>query len=123
MYLFLIIFFWTPPHFWALALMIKDDYERARVPMMPVVMGEESTRNAIFLYTILVNILVVLLYISTENLGVIFLGGGLLLGGIFVYYAFRLIKEKHRAAALRLYKYSLIYLALVFVGVMLDQVI
>ena len=122
-YLFLIIFFWTPPHFWALALMIKDDYERARVPMMPVVMGEESTRNAIFLYTILVNILVVLLYISTENLGAIFLGGGLLLGGIFVYYAFRLIKEKHRAAALRLYKYSLIYLALVFVGVMLDQVI
>ena len=123
LYLFLIIFFWTPPHFWALALMIKDDYARAHVPMMPVVMGEERTRNAIFLYTILVNILVVLLYISTESLGAIFLGGGLMLGGIFVYYAYRLLKEKHRPAALRLYKYSLIYLALVFLGVMVDQVI
>ena len=122
-YLFLIIFFWTPPHFWALALMIKDDYERASVPMMPVILGEESTRTSIFLYTILVSILALLLYISTASLSVVYLAGAMALGALFTYYAYRLLKEKDRAAALRLYKFSLLYLSLLFLAVMVDQVI
>ncbi len=122
-YLFLIIFFWTPPHFWALSLMIKDDYERASVPMMPVVLGEESTRISIFLYTILVNILALLLYISTMSLSAVYLAGAIALGGMFTYYAYRLLREKDRAAALRLYKYSILYLALLFLTIMLDQFI
>ena len=122
-YLFLIIFFWTPPHFWALSIMIKDDYERASVPMMPVVLGEESTRTSIFLYTILVNILALLLYISTPLLSVVYLAGALVLGGLFTYYAYRLLKEKDRAAALRLYKFSLLYLSLLFLAVMVDQLV
>ncbi len=122
-YLFLIIFFWTPPHFWALSLMIKDDYERASVPMMPVILGEESTRISIFLYTILVNILALLLYISTVRLSAVYLAGAIALGGMFTYYAYRLLKEKDRAAALRLYKYSLLYLALLFLMVMVDQIV
>ncbi len=122
-YLFLIIFFWTPPHFWALALMIKDDYERASVPMMPVVLGEESTRTAIFFYTILVTILALLLYLSTTTLSVVYLAGAMSLGGIFTYYAYRLLKEKNKAAALRLYKFSLLYLSLLFLAIMVDQVV
>ncbi len=121
-YLFLIIFFWTPPHFWALALMIKDDYERASVPMMPVVLGEESTRTSIFLYTILLNILAVLLYISTPQLTAVYVAGAVALGGLFTYYAYRLLQEKDRAAALRLYKFSLLYLSLLFLVIMIDQV-
>ena len=122
-YLFLIIFFWTPPHFWALSIMIKDDYARASVPMMPVILGEESTRTSIFLYTILVNILALLLYISTPRLSMVYLSGALVLGGLFTYYAYRLLKEKDRAAALRLYKFSLLYLSLLFLAIMFDQVI
>ncbi len=122
-YLFLIIFFWTPPHFWALALMIKDDYERASVPMMPVVLGEENTRVAIFLYTILVSILALLLYLSTPRLSELYLLGAMAVGAIFTYYALRLLREKDRAAALRLYKFSLLYLALLFLAVMIDQVV
>ncbi len=122
-YLFLIVFFWTPPHFWALSLMIKDDYERASVPMMPVILGEESTRTSIFLYTILVNILALLLYISTASLSSVYLAGAIALGGMFTYYAYRLLKEKDRAAALRLYKYSLLYLSLLFLAVMVDQIL
>ena len=122
-YLFLIIFFWTPPHFWALALMIKDDYERASVPMLPVILGEESTRVAIFLYTILVNILALLLYLSTSRLSELYLLGAMAVGAMFTYYALRLLREKDRAAALRLYKFSLLYLALLFLAVMIDQVV
>ncbi len=122
-YLFLMIFFWTPPHFWALALMIKDDYERASVPMLPVILGEESTRVAIFLYTILVNILALLLYLSTSRLSELYLLGAMAVGAMFTYYALRLLREKDRAAALRLYKFSLLYLALLFLAVMIDQIV
>ena len=103
--------------------MIKDDYERANVPMMPVVLGEESTRTSIFLYTILVNILALLLYISTPLLSAVYLAGALVLGGLFTYYAYRLLKEKDRAAALRLYKFSLLYLSLLFLAMMVDQLV
>ena len=120
LYLFAIVFFWTPPHFWALSLLIQDDYARARVPMLPVVRGEIATQWSIFLYVLLVNVLAVMFFLSTNRLGLLYLASVLVLGGLFGYYAWRLLMEKHRAATLRLYKYSILYLALVFLVVMVD---
>jgi protoheme IX farnesyltransferase len=119
-YLFGIVFFWTPPHFWALSLLIQDDYARADVPMLPVVKGETATHWSIFLYVVLVDVLTVMFFLSTQSLGYLYLGAVLALGGLFGFYAWRLLIEKHRAATLRLYKYSILYLALVFLVVMVD---
>ena len=119
-YLFAIVFFWTPPHFWALSLLIQDDYARADVPMLPVMRGEVATHWSILLYVVLVNVLTVLFFLSTSSLGYLYLVIVLVLGGLFGYFAWRLLMEKHRAATLRLYKYSILYLALVFLVVMVD---
>jgi len=119
-YLFAIVFFWTPPHFWALSLLIQDDYARANIPMLPVVRGEAATHWSILLYVVLVNVLTVMFFLSTNTLGYLYLITVLALGGLFGYYAWRLLLEKHRSATLRLYKYSILYLALVFLVVMVD---
>ena len=119
-YLFAIIFFWTPPHFWALALLIKAEYEKARVPMLPIVAGEDVTRYQILLYTLQLLAVTVLLY-SFHLAGLFYLGSALALGGLFTYYAIRLRREANRAAALTLYKYSLLYLALIFAAVVVDH--
>jgi protoheme IX farnesyltransferase len=119
-YLFAIVFFWTPPHFWALSLLIQDDYARANVPMLPVVKGEAATHRSILLYVILVFVLTVMFFLSTRSLGYLYLAAVVVLGGLFGYYAWRLLIEKHRAATLRLYKYSILYLALVFLVIMVD---
>jgi len=114
-YMFAIVFFWTPPHFWALSLLMKDDYARAGIPMLPVVRGEEETRRQILLYT-------VLLYAVTQlpfcagGLGVAYLVPSMLLGGAFVYCAVRLLRSGERGWALRTYLYSLAYLALLFLS-------
>jgi heme o synthase len=114
-YLFAIVFFWTPPHFWALSLLMKDDYARAGVPMMPVVRGEEETRRQILLYT-------VLLYAVTQlpfcagGLGVAYLIPSMALGAGFIYFSARLLRTKDRRWALRTYLYSLAYLALLFLS-------
>jgi len=119
-YLFAIIFFWTPPHFWALALLIKAEYEKARVPMLPIVAGEDVTRYQILLYTVQLVAVTVLVY-SFHLAGLFYLGSALALGGLFLYYAVRLRREANRAAALTLYKYSLLYLALIFAAVVVDR--
>ncbi|HET9184797.1 MAG TPA: heme o synthase [Solirubrobacterales bacterium] len=114
-YMFAIVFFWTPPHFWALSLLMKDDYARAGIPMLPVVRGEEDTRRQILLYT-------VLLYAVTQlpfcagGLSVVYLVPSMLLGGAFVYCAVRLLLSAERRWALRTYLYSLAYLALLFLS-------
>jgi heme o synthase len=114
-YMFAIVFFWTPPHFWALSLLMKDDYARAGIPMLPVVRGEEETRRQILLYT-------VLLYAVTQlpfcagGLGIAYLIPSMILGGVFVYFAYRLLRTRDRRAALRTYLYSLAYLALLFLS-------
>ena len=118
-YLFAIIFFWTPPHFWALALLIRDDYAKARIPMLPVVAGERSTARAILLYTLVLVALTVLLF-TTSALGWWYLVVALVLGAVFIYYAVRLLQHIERPEALRLYKYSLLYLALLFAFIMID---
>ena len=117
--LFFIVFFWTPPHFWALSLLMKDEYARVGVPMLPVVRGEEETRRQIVLYS-------VLLYAVTQlpfcagGLGVIYMVSSLVLGLLFVAGAVRLYRRRDRRSALRLYLFSLAYLALLFCAMVAD---
>ena len=119
-YLFAIIFFWTPPHFWALALLIRRDYAEAGVPMLPVVAGEESTRRHILLYTLVLMMLTVLLYLATDSLGLVYLTSAIVLGLGFVVYALRLFRQTGPRAAAPIYRYSLLYLALLFAVIMGD---
>ncbi|MDP7673268.1 MAG: heme o synthase [Dehalococcoidia bacterium] len=121
-YLFVIIFFWTPPHFWALAIMIKDDYARANIPMMPVVMGIKHTTKQILLYTAVLSVLTILFGFVSQTLGWIYTIGSASLNLILFWYAYRLFKSSDRLAATKLYKYSLLYLALFFLLVMIDSV-
>ena len=117
--LFFIVFFWTPPHFWALSLLMKEEYTRVGVPMLPVVRGEDETRRQILLYS-------VLLYAVTQlpfcagGFGVIYLVGSVLLGAGFIAGAVRLYRRADRASALRLYLFSLAYLALLFCTMVAD---
>ncbi|HEX7278800.1 MAG TPA: heme o synthase [Solirubrobacterales bacterium] len=114
-YMFAIVFFWTPPHFWALSLLMKDEYAKAGIPMLPVVRGEAETRRQILLYT-------VLLYAVTQlpfcagGLGVAYVVPSILLGAAFIYCAVRLLRTADRRWALRTYLYSLAYLALLFLA-------
>ncbi len=117
--LFFIVFFWTPPHFWALSLLMKDEYAKVGVPMLPVVRGEAETRRQILLYT-------VLLYAVTQlpfcagGFGGIYLVASLTLGLGFIAGAVRLYRRADRRSALQLYLFSLAYLALLFCAMVLD---
>ena len=119
LYLFAIVFFWTPPHFWALSLLMKEEYAKVGVPMLPVVRGEQETRRQILLYT-------VLLYAVTQlpfcagGFGAIYLVASLALGGMFMAGAVALQRRADRATALRLYLFSLAYLALLFAAMVAD---
>jgi protoheme IX farnesyltransferase len=121
--LFAIVFFWTPAHFWALALLIRDDYARAGVPMLPVVQGERATAWNILLYAASLIPLSLLLFV-TGGLGLVYLVAALALGLVFVGWAIRLLRaaaSRRRAIARGLYVYSLLYLALLFVAIMVDS--
>jgi len=122
-YLFAIIFFWTPPHFWALALLLRRDYASAGIPMLPVVEGVKRTKLAILLYTILLFILTVLLFLSSNILGLYYLIAVMLLSGLFFLFALRLYLSSEQYSAGFLYRYSLLYLALVFGVIMVESVI
>lgn len=122
LYPFAIIFLWTPPHFWALALLISDDYQRTGVPMLPVVKGPGFTRRRIFAYSLLLAGFT-LLPVLTGMLGAFYLVSALLLGGAFVGLAARLLRTPSRPAALRLYLSSLAYLALLFAAMAADRII
>jgi heme o synthase len=117
-----IVFLWTPPHFWALSLLIKDDYARTGVPMLPVVKGEAATRRQIVAYT-LVLVAFSLLPVATGFLGAIYAASAVVLGVAFTVLALRLLRHPSRAAALRLYLSSLAYLALLFCAMAVDRVI
>ncbi len=118
-FLFAIVFFWTPPHFWALSLLMKDEYAKVGVPMLPVVRGEDETRRQILLYT-------VLLYAVTQlpfcagGLGIAYLVPSMLLGAAFIYCAVKLLRTADRRWALRTYLFSLAYLALLFLAMAID---
>jgi heme o synthase len=119
MYLFAIVFYWTPPHFWALSLLMKDEYARVGVPMMPVVRGEAETRRQILLYTVLLTILTALPVVF-GFFGAIYAVAALLLGGAFIAHAVRLHRIADRRSALRTYLFSLGYLAALFVAMVID---
>ena len=118
-YLFAIVFFWTPPHFWALSLLMKDDYARAGVPMLPVVRGERETRRQILLYTILLYAVSQLPFCAGA-FGPAYLVASIGLGAVFIYGAVRLMRNTDRRSALRLYLYSLAYLAALFAAMVVD---
>lgn len=121
-YLFTIVFFWTPPHFWALSLLIQEDYEKARIPMLPVVATRDYTTLNVFLYTIvLVGITLAFAY-STSVHG-IYLCSALILGGMFLVLSWRLKRSSTRKLARTVYLFSLLYLALLFVAIMVDTMV
>jgi heme o synthase len=117
--LFAIVFFWTPPHFWALSLLMKDEYARAGVPMLPVVRGEAFTRSAILRYT-LVLVAVTIAPVATGLFGAFYLASALLLGGAFIVMSVKLLRTVERRPALRTYLFSLAYLALLFAAMVVD---
>ena len=119
LYLFAIVFYWTPPHFWALSLLMKDEYAKAGVPMMPVVRGERETRKQILLYSLLLYAVTQLPFCA-GGFGGIYLVGSVALGAVFVGGAVRLYRRADRRAALWLYLYSLAYLALLFAAMVAD---
>jgi protoheme IX farnesyltransferase len=121
-WLFAIIFYWTPPHFWALSLLIQKDYEKARIPMLPVVMGERETRKQILLYSLLL-LAVTLVLFGMGAMGYIYLLSAVVLGGIMVYMAVRLLREKTKSRAKTLFWYSNCYLAMIFAAMVIDRVI
>ncbi len=120
--LFAIIFYWTPPHFWALALLRRADYARAGIPMLPVARGVDETKWQIVLYTLLL-IAVSVLPTPLRVMGPVYLALALLLGIRFLMYAVRLFREPGTASAWTLYKYSLLYLALLFGAMVLDHML
>ena len=122
LFLFLIVFFWTPPHFWALALVIKRDYEAARVPMLPVVRGDRETAKQIVWYS-LVLVAVTLLPFAWDTAGLFYLAAALLLGALFLRLAWRLQRETTTVRAGALFRYSLLYLALLFVALAVDPLL
>ena len=130
LYLFAIILTWTPPHFWALALLIREDYARAGIPMLPVVKGLAATRRNILIYTVAVVTLTLLFFYTTQGLGWIYLSAALASGVVFLAMAlclFRGVWSSGWPGVMRLarvmYLYSLLYLAIIFVAIMIDSVV
>ncbi len=121
-WLFAIIFYWTPPHFWALALLIEKDYEKAGVPMLPVLMGEKETRWQIFLYSLLLLATTLILFLM-HVMGYLYLISALILGGILVYMSIRLMQDTSKRWAKTIFWYSNCYLALIFAIMVIDRVL
>jgi heme o synthase len=125
--LFLIVFYWTPPHFWALALRIRKDYAAAGVPMLPVVKGIAETSRQIGLYTILLVVLT-LVFAVVAGMGPIYVAAAVALGAMFLWRAWVLWRqgtspEESTAQAVRLYRWSITYLTLLFAAVALDTIV
>jgi heme o synthase len=122
LFLFLVVFIWTPPHFWALALLIRRQYEAARVPMLPVVRGERETVRQILIYSVVL-VAVTLLPIAWSMFGVVYTLSAAVLGGIFLALAWRLRQQTTPGRAALLFHYSLAYLALLFVAMAIDPLL
>jgi protoheme IX farnesyltransferase len=120
-FMFAIIFYWTPPHFWALAILAKDEYAKAGVPMLPVVRGERETARQILLYTVLLTGVTVLPFLA-GSFGATYLTIALVLDAAFLVFAVQLVRGATRPAARNVFLYSLAYLALVFAAIGLDRI-
>ena len=122
MILFLIVFMWTPPHFWALAIVRRKDYERAGVPMLPVIRGESETRKQVLIYTIELVAITFLLPIFKYT-GMVYLVSAAVLGGIFLFLAWRVYRIEGNKVAWTLYRYSSMYLMFLFLALMVDALV
>jgi protoheme IX farnesyltransferase len=120
--LFAIIFYWTPPHFWALAIRYRDDYAAADVPMLPVVASARTTATRILLYTLLLWGLT-LLFAPVAGMGDLYLGSAIVLGGVFTAFAVQLLRRSTPKAAMRLFSWSITYVTLLFGAIALDQLL
>jgi heme o synthase len=120
--LFLIVFYWTPPHFWALALRIRGDYAAAGVPMLPVVRGEAETRRQILLYS-LVLFATTLLLVPVGHMGPVYTAAAVVLGGSFVYRALQVWRSADDGRTRRLFSFSILYLAGLFGAVGVDALL
>ena len=118
--LFLLIFVWTPPHFWALAIARRDDYARAGIPMLPVTHGVEFTRLQVLLYTVLLTAVTLLPYVTRMS-GLIYLGAALLLNGCFLYYALILKISARAELPMRVFRFSVSYLMWLFAALLVDH--
>ncbi len=118
--LVLIIFAWTPPHFWALALDRKEEYAQVDIPMLPVTHGDAYTRLHIFLYTLILLAVSLLPFVIGMS-GIVYLAGALALGGGFVYWAVVLLRNRNPRAPIETFRYSILYLFLLFVVLLLDH--
>jgi protoheme IX farnesyltransferase len=120
MLLFLIIFAWTPPHFWSLALYRTEEYARAGVPMLPVTHGEAYTRLQVLLYTLILFAVSLLPFVVRMS-GWLYLAAALILGAIFVRYAVAIYRTYSDALAQQTFRYSIVYLALLFAALLVDH--
>jgi len=121
--LFAIVFLWTPPHFWALALAKTDEYRAARVPMLPVVRGKEETRRQIFLYSLALSAASLVLYVPLRTLGPLYFVSALVLDAIFVLLAWAVRRNRGPRAEMGLFGYSLLYLTLLFSAMVIDRLV
>jgi heme o synthase len=121
-WLFAIVCLWTPPHFWALAILLREHYARAEVPMLPVVRGESVTLRRIVVYTVVL-VVATIVPVATGTFGALYLVAALLLGGLFLALSVRLLRAPSRKGAAGLFHYSLLYLALLFVAAALDPLL
>lgn len=120
--MFAIVTAWTPPHFWALSINYRTDYERAGVPMLPVVAGPEETKRQILLYTVGLVVVSVLLSV-VGGAGLLYLGAAVALGALFLYYAVRLWWDGSARSSAALFRYSIAYLGLLFVAIGVDGLV
>lgn len=121
--LFAIIFLWTPPHFWALALMAETDYGKAGIPMLPNVYGDTRTKREILIYTIVLLLASVALYWPLHIMGPLYAAVAGLLGGVFLYYALRILRDPTTKSARTAFLYSLLYLALICASMVIDRIV
>ena len=120
--LFAIVFIWTPPHFWALSLMLKDDYAKVGVPMLPVVVGEAATAKQIWIYTLLLIPTTLLLMYPFGGAGIVYGISAVGLGGIFVYEAWKLLQAPtDKTVAKSMFKYSILYMMLLCTSIVIDS--
>jgi len=120
--LFGVIFYWTPPHFWALAIRYRDDYARADVPMLPVVASFRTTARRIVLYTLFL-VGLTILFAPVAGMGDLYLAAALILGAVFTYYTVRLLHEGTSAQAMRVFSWSITYITLLFGAIAVDQLL
>ena len=120
--LFLVIFYWTPPHFWALAIRYRDDYAKAEVPMLPVVASLETTARRILFYTVIL-VALTLVFAPVADMGAIYLASALALGAVFTAFALSLRRDPSEGTAMRLFTYSITYVTLLFGALVVDVVV